>query len=86
MTVVGKMSWEDAVRRLLEQPDQAAPAQAAYFDLPLACSAAPYPRSEEYSPLKSLIPGRSGRAPALAAAHVILSYALASDGWMLTAV
>jgi SAM-dependent methyltransferase len=80
------MSWEDAVRRLLDQPDQVALAQAAYFDLPLAGAAARYHHSDEYAALRSLIPVRPGRALDLGAGNGILSYALAADGWQVTAV
>jgi SAM-dependent methyltransferase len=80
------MSWEEAVRWLLDQRDQSVLAQAAYLDLPLSRAAQRYHASEEYQALKRLLPGKPGRALDLGAGNGILAYALAADGWKVTAV
>lgn len=86
MTTIEQTSWEGAVRWLLAQPDQAELARSAYLDLPLAGAARRYRASAEYAALKPLLPSPPGRALDLGAGNGILSYALASDGWRVTAV
>lgn len=80
------LSWEDAVRWLLAQPDQAELARAAYFDQPTSVSARRYHESAEFAELRCYLPKRPGRALDLGAGNGILSFALAKDGWQVTAV
>ena len=86
VTTAALMSWEDAVRWLLDQPDQAELARSAYLDLPLADAARRYRQSAEYAALRQLLPAVRGRVLDLGAGNGILSYALAADGWQVTAV
>lgn len=80
-----RLSWEGAVRWLLDQPAQQELVQAAYFDLPTSGAARRYHESEEFSALRTYL-DRPGRAIDLGAGNGILSYALAADGWQVTAV
>jgi SAM-dependent methyltransferase len=80
------LSWEDAVRWLLDQPDRQELARAAYFDLPTKNAARRYHQSAEFAALRAFLPSRPGRALDLGAGNGILSYALAADGWTVTAV
>jgi SAM-dependent methyltransferase len=79
------MNWEAAVRWLMAQPDQAELARAAYFDQPLL-AAQRYHQSAEFAAVRKLIPQKPGRAIDLGAGNGILSYALALEGWQVTAV
>lgn len=79
------LTWEDAVRWLLGQPEQSDLVRAAYFDQPVSKAARRYHLSEEYSALRAFLP-KAGRALDLGAGNGILSYALAADGWRVTAV
>ncbi len=80
-----EMTWEDAVRWLLDRPDKAELARAAYFDQPTSGAARRYHASPEFAALRGFLPKR-GRALDLGAGNGILSYALAADGWRVTAV
>lgn len=60
-------------------------ARAAYFDEPLA-AARRYHASAEFAAVRRMIPARPGRALDLGAGNGILSWALAREGWAVTAV
>lgn len=60
-------------------------AAAAYFGDPVEM-ARRYHASEEYAALRTLLPSPAGRALDLGAGNGILAYALAADGWRVTAV
>lgn len=79
------MSWEDAVRWSLAQPDMQKLAADAYFGDPVD-AAERYRASAEYAAVRKLLPATPGRALDLGAGNGILSYALARDGWQVTAV
>lgn len=95
MTKYPKQTWEGAVRWLQNSPEMADLARAAYLDPPVAGAARRYHGSEEWRAVRALLPavsepgtsGRTqGRALDLGAGNGIMSYALAADGWQVTAV
>ena len=77
--------WEDAVRWCLETPHMADLARDAYFGDPIE-AAARYRASAEYVALRKVIPQKPGRVLDLGAGNGILAWALAADGWDVTAV
>lgn len=79
------MSWEDAVRSLIDDPTQAELARQCYFDLPLVGAAKRFHESDEWASVRSRLP-TVGRALDVGAGNGIVSYALARDGWDVTAV
>jgi SAM-dependent methyltransferase len=79
------VTWEDAVRWFMAQPEHADLAKAAYFGDPLQ-AAKRYQASAEFAEILKLIPKQTGRALDLGAGNGILSYALAKEGWQVTAV
>src|SRR5690242_3469561 len=81
------LSWEAAVRWLREQPDQHELVRACYYDDPLLAAAQRFADGEEWAALRALIPsGPSGAALDLGAGRGISSFALARDGWAVTAL
>ncbi len=79
-------TWEDAVRWLIGQPDQRALVEACYYDAPLAAAATRYRDGPEWQAVRALLPPPPGRALDLGAGNGIASFALASDGWRVTAI
>ncbi|MER9849989.1 class I SAM-dependent methyltransferase [Mesorhizobium sp. M0106] len=79
------MTWEDAVRWCMSEPSMKELARAAYFDDPVV-AARRYHESAEFQAIRSMIPRKAGRALDLGAGNGILSYALAREGWSVTAV
>lgn len=79
-------TWEDAVRWLREQPEQQELVLAAYYDDPLIEAAQRFWASEEWQATRELLRGRNGRALEIGAGRGIASYALARDGWDVTAL
>ena len=79
------MNWEDAVRWCLDTPAMADLAQVAYFGDPVE-AAERYSTSPEYAEVRRVIPQTPGRVLDLGAGNGILSWALAADGWDVTAV
>jgi SAM-dependent methyltransferase len=79
-------TWEEAVNWLISQPDQQALVQACYYDRPVLDAAKRFFCSEEWRAIRSLLPTPSGRALDVGAGAGISSYALASDGWAVTAL
>lgn len=80
-----EMTWEDAVRWCMTEPDMADLARDAYFGDPLEV-ARRYHASAEYAEVRRMLPARPGRALDLGAGNGILSWALAADGWQVAAV
>lgn len=80
------MTWEEAVIWLRRQPDQAELVRACYYDDPLIDAAKRFANSEEWRAARVLLPGSQGRALDLGAGRGIGSYALARDGWWVTAL
>lgn len=73
------------MRWCLDQPEMAALARDAYFGDPVE-AARRYCDSAEYAEVRRMLPARKGRALDLGAGNGILSWALAHDGWQVTAV
>ena len=82
------ITWEAAVERLRRDPAQKALVDACYYDDPLIEAARRYHASNEWVAISALIgkPHSGARALELGAGRGIASYALAKDGWMVTAV
>ena len=87
MTDAGNfVSWDAAVAWLIAQPDQQQLVRDCYFDMPLLPSAERYWASEEWAAVTAFLPGAKGRALDIGAGRGISSYALARDGWQVTAL
>jgi SAM-dependent methyltransferase len=80
------MSWEQAVQWLRDQPSQQELVRACYFDDPLPEAAERFWLSVEWKSIVTLLPTNSGHALDLGAGRGISSYALARDGWQVTAL
>lgn len=79
-------TWEQAVQWLREQPEQQSLVLAAYYDDPLSAAADRYWRSEEWHAIRRLLPPMRGRALDVGAGRGIASYALAREGFAVTAL
>lgn len=79
-------TWEAAVAWLRQQPDQAQLVQDCYYDDPLAAAARRYWHSEEWVAIRALLGGRTGAALDVGAGRGIASYALAHEGFAVTAL
>lgn len=83
----GKLSsWEEAVVWLRGQPDQVDLVRACYYDDPLCEAAERYYASTEWQAVRALIAWKRGTALDLGAGRGISSYALARDGWRVSAL
>ncbi len=78
--------WEAAVRWLRDQPDKQDLVRDSYYDDPLPAAAERYWRSEEWAAIRALLAGRRGRALDAGAGRGIASYALAREGFAVTAL
>lgn len=81
-----EMTWEQAVSWLRQQPDRRDLVRACYFDDPLPAAARRFAESAEWRAVRALLPGAPGRALDLGAGRGISSFALAVDGWRVTAL
>jgi SAM-dependent methyltransferase len=79
-------TWETAVIWLRQQADQQELVRACYFDDPLEEAARRFADSEEWKALRKLLPPVPAAALDLGAGRGISSYALARDGWNVTAL
>lgn len=79
-------SWEDAVAWLRRQPDQSRLVADCYYDDPPIGAADRYWRSEEWQAVRARMAGRSGSALDIGAGRGIASYALAREGFVVTAL
>lgn len=80
------VSWEVAVSRLRADPARAALVCDSYFDLPVLGAARRYHASAEWQAVRAILPPEPGQALDLGAGNGIASYALAADGWRVTAL
>lgn len=79
-------TWEEAVVWLRNQPDQRQLVLDAFYDDPLTGAAERYFESSEWQAIAALLLGRSGTALDVGAGRGIASYALASNGFVVTAL
>lgn len=82
----GSMSWEEAVVWLRNQPDRRQLVLDAYYDDPLISAARRYHDSDEWRSVAELLRGRGGKALDVGAGRGIASYALACEGFAVTAL
>lgn len=86
MPAQGFTTWEAAVLWLRSQPDQEELVRAAYYDDPVIEAAQRYWCSAEWLATRELLTGRTGKALDVGAGRGIASYALAKEGFAVTAV
>jgi SAM-dependent methyltransferase len=80
-------SWEDAVIWLRGQPSQEQLIKECYYDDPLLAAARRYHDSSEWLAVQQLLKtAPRGNALDVGAGRGIASYALACDGWQVTAL
>jgi SAM-dependent methyltransferase len=84
---MAQMTWEQAVQWLRDQPNQRELVRACYFDDPLPEAAERFWASAEWKAIAALLPkANGGEALDLGAGRGISSYALAREGWRVTAL
>ena len=86
MTPATLMSWEDAVRWLRAQPESAELVKACFYDDPLTEAAKRYWQSSEWRAVGRFLPAARGTALDIGAGRGISSYALAREGFSVTAL
>lgn len=80
------LTWEEAVAWLKLQPGQESLVRACYFDDPLVDTARRFAAGGEWEATREFLPKVCGRALDLGAGRGISSYALAVNGWRVTAL
>ncbi len=80
------MTWEQAVDWLRKQPDRAPLVRDCFFDDPLLDAARRYHAGSEWRAVRELLPSPPGAVLDVGAGRGIASYALAADGWTVTAL
>lgn len=80
------MSWEEAVVWLRGQADRQQLVRDAYYDDPLLVAAKRYHDSDEWREVAAILRGRTGAALDVGAGRGIASYALAREGFSVTAL
>jgi SAM-dependent methyltransferase len=86
MTAVDAVSWEVAVQQLRAQPGQRDLVEACFYDDPLLRAAQRYYASTEWQAVQAILGAARGQALDVGAGRGISSYALARDGWKVTAL
>ncbi|UQD96772.1 class I SAM-dependent methyltransferase [Bradyrhizobium japonicum] len=79
-------TWENAVVWLRNQPDQRQLVLDAFYDDPLIAAAKRYFAGDEWQAVSKLLRDRTGRALDVGAGRGIASYALAREGFAVTAL
>lgn len=80
------LTWAQAVQTLRDDPKQEALVRACYYDDPLREAADRFRRSQEWQLIAAHLPNVPGDALDLGAGRGISSYALACEGWRVTAL
>jgi ubiquinone/menaquinone biosynthesis C-methylase UbiE len=83
---MGESIWAQAVEWLRAQPDRRQLVRDCYYDDPILEAAQRYANSNEWRAARKLLPKQTGEALDLGAGRGICGYALAEDGWRVTAV
>ena len=86
MSASSLRTWEEAVSWLVSQPDQQALVRDCYYDSPLEVAVERYWKSKEWSAIRQLFLANRGAVLDIGAGRGISSYALARDGWDVTAL
>lgn len=86
MPVTAVVSWENAVRSLLERPECADIVRDCYYDQPIETAARRYRDSAEWAAARTLLPAGGKLALDLGAGQGVTSYALACGGYQVTAL
>jgi len=79
-------TWEESVLWLISQPEKQEIVKACYYDSPLKSAADRYWQSEEWQAIQKYLPSNLGQSLDIGAGRGISSYALAKDGWQVTAL
>lgn len=79
-------TWEQAVEWLRAQPEQQQLVRDCYYDDPLTDAAHRYSASEEWADVQKYLPAQRGSALDVGAGRGIASYALARDGFSVSAL
>ncbi len=80
-------TWEEAVRWYRDQPGNEAEVRNNYFDLPVLQAAERYANGEEFAEVVRLLgAGEKRRILEPGAGNGIASFALAKNGWLVTAL
>lgn len=80
------LTWEEAVRWLVAQPDKQDLVRDCYFDAAPEVAAKRYFQSAEWQAIRGFLPSFPAKALDLGAGRGIASYALAKEGWAVVAV
>lgn len=80
------LTWEEAVVWLRGQPDRLDLVRACFYDDPLIEAARRYHAGTEWRAVRALLPAAGGSALDVGAGRGISSYALAREGWRVTAL
>ena len=81
-----QLSWEEAVQWLRRQPDKQELVRACFFDDPLLDAAKRFHDCAEWGAVREFLPSAKGTALDVGAGRGIASFALAEDGWDVTAL
>jgi SAM-dependent methyltransferase len=80
------MTWEEAVLWLRRQPNFEELVRSCFYDDPLLDAAKRYWHSAEWDAVRRYLPTQQGRALDIGAGRGVSSYALASEGWTVSAL
>jgi len=80
------MTWEQAVLWLRSQPGMDEVVRHNYYDDPLLEASIRFANSTEWQAVREILRGRSGKVLEVGAGRGIASFALARDGWEVTAL